>query len=88
MKPPPGGDGCSVTSVATGRRQRQGELANQSQAVRGVQDDVFAHGGQLDAAADLDLGHGLILQQCRCQCRRAARSSASPRMPSARQVTV
>ena len=41
--------------------------------------------GQLERPADLN-AHA-ILQQCVCQCRRAARSAASPSTPSARQAT-
>ena len=55
-------------------------------AIGGLQLDVFAPGGQLDGPGDLDR-HARILQQCVCQCRRAARSSASPIRPSARQAT-
>ena len=71
-----GRDGC-----------RESQLPDQCQCVIRVQLDIFADGGKLDAPADLD-GHGVILQQWVCQCLRAARSSTSPMIPSARQATV
>ena len=49
-------------------------------------------GGQLDTGPDLDrlvcsAHRAPNLQQCVCQCRRAARSAASPSTPPARQTT-
>ena len=70
--------------------ERERQLPHQRESVDGVQFDVVAAGRQLDAAGDLvggRLAHARIFQQCACQWRRAARSSASPMMPSARQAT-
>ncbi|CAH0326650.1 hypothetical protein SRABI128_05473 [Microbacterium sp. Bi128] len=62
----------------------ESELAHEGETVDGLELDVLSARGQQHGAAYL---HQAILQQCVCQCRRAARSAASPRTPSARHTT-
>jgi len=68
--------------------ERHREFADQRQAIGRGERNVFSPRGQLDTAGDLDrVGHVRIFQHRVCQCRRPAKSSASPMSPSARHAT-